>query len=426
MLPHALRSDIGKRRKNNEDAVLADPRHGLFVVADGVGGQAAGERASALTVETFLERGPDLHRLSTDYADAPSQETRVAVLEALEDLCAECSQRVFEMGDAEGLRGSSTTVVAALVAGGAVFLAHVGDSRGYLLRDGRLHQLTDDHTLVNEMVRRGELTREQARRDRRRNIITHAIGALPTVQADVLAIESLPGDRILLCSDGLSDPVPGAQIQILMAQPDPEEAAEALLGQALDNGGPDNVTLLLFDPPVAGEPEAVAARARLLAELFLFRELPMSARMRVGRMVREVEVEAGTVVVDQGAPGRTLYAVVRGELVVEKDGIELAQITAGEHFGELSLVDSRPRSARVRAISDTSLIAIDRQDLVRFCLREPELGNRVLWALLGCLSGRMRVTNDRVTGGEDLTSLLQEAPLAPMVPGPVEDGTDLG
>jgi len=409
MLPHALRSDVGKRRKNNEDAVLADPRHGLFVVADGVGGQAAGERASALTVETFLERGSALHKLTTRYADAPGQDTRVAVLEALEELCAECSQRVFDMGDAEGLRGSSTTVVAALVAGGAVFLAHVGDSRAYLLRAGRLHQLTDDHTLVNEMVRRGELTREQARRDRRRNVITRAIGALPTVQADVLAIESLPGDRVLLCSDGLSDPVHGAQIQVLLGQPDPEEAAEALLGQALDNGGPDNVTLLLFDPPVAGEPEAVAARARLLAELFLFRELPMSARMRVGRMVRELVVEPGTIVVDQGAPGRTLYAVVNGDLVVEKDGVELARLGPGEHFGELSLVDSRPRSARVRALAKTSLIAIDRQDLVRFCLREPDLGNRVLWALLGCLSGRMRVTNERVTAGDDVTELLIDA-----------------
>jgi serine/threonine protein phosphatase PrpC/CRP-like cAMP-binding protein len=410
MLPHALRSDVGKRRKNNEDAVLADPRHGLYVVADGVGGQAAGERASALTVETFLERGPALHKLALRYAANPGQGTRVAVLEALEDLCAKCSQRVFEMGDAEGFRGSSTTVVASLVAGGAVFLAHVGDSRAYLLRNGRLHQLTDDHTLVNEMVRRGELTREQARRDRRRNIITRAVGALPTVQADVLAIESLPGDRVLLCSDGLSDPVPGAQIQLLLGQPDPEEAAESLLQQALDNGGPDNVTLLLFDPPVAGEPDAVAARARLLAELFLFRDLPMSARMRVGRMVRQLEVEAGTIVVDQGAPGRTLYAVVHGDLVVEKDGVELAHLGPGEHFGELSLVDSRPRSARVRAINKTSLIAIDRQDLVRFCLRDPDLGNRVLWALLGCLSGRMRAANERVTSSEDVAALNQAGP----------------
>ncbi len=361
-------------------------------------------------METFLEQGSSLHDLTAAYTEQPGQDTRVAVLEALEELCAECSQRVFDMGDAEGLRGSSTTVVASLVAGGAVFLAHVGDSRAYLLREGRLHQLTDDHTLVNEMVRRGELTREQARRDRRRNVITRAIGALPTVQADVLAIESLPGDRILLCSDGLSDPVPGAQIQVLLGQPDPEEAAEALLQQALDNGGPDNVTLLLFAPPVAGEPETVAARARLLAELFLFRELPVSARMRVGRMVRELDVVPGTIVVDQGAPGRTLYAVVSGDLVVEKDGVELARLGPGEHFGELSLVDSRPRSARVRALSPTSLIAIDRQDLVRFCLREPDLGNRVLWALLGCLSGRMRQTNERVTSGEDVTDLLEDAP----------------
>jgi len=411
MLPHALRSDVGKRRKNNEDAVLADPRHGLFVVADGVGGQAAGERASALTVETFLERAAELHRLAEAYTADPGQAPRVAVLESLEALCAECSQRVFDMGDAEGIRGSSTTVVVALIAGGAVFVAHVGDSRGYLLRNGRLHQITDDHTLVNELVRRGEMTREQARRDRRRNVITRAIGALPTVRADVLAIEALPGDRILLCSDGLSDPVPGAQIQLMLGHPDPEEAAEALLGQALDNGGPDNVTLVLFDPPASGEPEQVAARAKLLSDLFLFRELPLAARMRVGRMVRQLDVEPGSVVVDQDAPGRTLYAVVSGDLVVEKDGVELARLGAGEHFGELSLVDSQPRSARVTALGPTSLIAIDRQDLVRFCLREPDLGNRVLWALLGSLTTRMRAANERVIGVEEITPVLVDADL---------------
>ena len=255
------------------------------------------------------------------------------------------------------------------------------------------------------------MTREQARRDRRRNVITRAIGALPTVRAAVLSIEALPGDRILLCSDGLSDPVPGAQIQLLLGHPDPEEAAEALLTQALDNGGPDNVTLVLFDPPASGEPEQVAARAKLLSDLFLFRELPLAARMRVGRMVRQLEVEAGSVVVDQNAPGRTLYAVVSGDLVVEKDGVELARLGAGEHFGELSLVDSQPRSARVTALGPTSLIAIDRQDLVRFCLREPDLGNRVLWALLGSLTTRMRAANDRVIGVEEVTPVLVDADL---------------
>ena len=420
MLPHALRTDVGKRRSNNEDAVLADPRHGLFVVADGVGGLAAGERASALTVETFLERSELLHKLASSYAEAPSLPARIAVLETLEGVCEECTQRVFEMSAAEGLRGSSTTVVAALVSKSAVFLAHVGDSRAYLLRNGRLHQLTDDHTLVNDLVRRGELSHEQARRDRRRNVITRAIGAMPTVKSDVLVIESLPGDRLLLCSDGLSDPVPAAQIQGLLAHPDPEESAQALLNQALDNGGPDNVTLVLLDPPVAGKPEVVSARAQVLADLFLFRELPMSARLRVGRMLREVNVDEGAVVLDQGAPGRSMFAVVSGELIVEKDGVELARLGPGEHFGELSLVDSRPRSARVLAAGPASLIAIDRQQLMRFSLKEPELGNRVLWALLGCLATRMRAANERVTRNQGVSDLLLDIDL------PVEREPDPG
>lgn len=398
-VPHTSRTHPGLRREGNEDVVLTDAAHGLYLVADGVGGQAAGERAAALTATTFVEAARPLGALVAAYGAQRTKESRLAVLEALEQVSNRASQRVFEMGEAEDIRGTSTTLVAVLVGEGAAFLAHVGDSRAYLLREGTLHQLTEDHSLVNEMMRRGELTAREAATSRHRNVITRAVGALPSVQPDVLSLEILPGDRLLLCSDGLSDPVGHDHIARHLALPSPEQASDALLQAALAAGGPDNISVVVLDPPPAPGAQQVAARARVLASLYLFQDFPLSARMRVSRMVREVFITPGEVLIEQGQPGLTMYTVVEGALVVSRDGVELARLGVGETFGELSLVDARPRSARVTATEFGSVIAIDRAELVRFCQREPELGNRVLWRLLESLTMRLRDTSDRLAGG---------------------------
>lgn len=393
MIRHAALSDEGKRRDNNEDNFLADPENGIFVVADGVGGRAAGEVASALAVETFQQAAGTLREAVLVFIQNPGRATRNRVLELLDECCQTASRRVYEAAENDGRRGMTTTLVAAVVGGGTVFLGHVGDSRAYLLREGELLQLTDDHSMVNELVRNGQMSYEEARKSRYRNVITRAIGLHPTVQPDVAAIEVLPGDRLVLCSDGLSDPVNAQDMRRLLQQGTPAQATHGLVEAALANGGPDNVTVIVIDPDASPQAEAAAARAEVMEQLFLFEDLPFHARARVGRMVSEMFVSPNQTIVEQGATDRVMYVVVQGHVVVSRDGVKLAEMGPGEHFGELALVDTQPRSADVTATGFGSLITIDRAALDEFCRREPELGNRIVWKLLETVTARLRQTS---------------------------------
>ncbi len=228
------RTDVGRQRERNEDALLVRTR--IFAVADGMGGHRAGEVASATAL------GP-LEALETaDLADEDAaREALVAAVLAANAAVARRAQ------DEPALEGMGTTLTAVLVQDGLAHVAHVGDSRAYLLRDGRLSQLTDDHTLVQALVDQGRITSDQARVHHSRSVITRAIGVGDEVEVDVLAVPLRSGDRLLLCSDGLSGVVADAEIAgILGAHPDGDGATGALVAAANAAGGPDNVTVLVL------------------------------------------------------------------------------------------------------------------------------------------------------------------------------------
>jgi PPM family protein phosphatase len=393
MIRFHARTDVGRKRKNNEDSLLAAEECGLFVVADGVGGRKAGELASAITVNTFQKYGPTLDQAVKAFSKEPSRERRAQVLRLLDEAANTSSKRVYEAASSTGRQGMTTTVVAGLVGGGAAFLVHVGDSRAYLLRDGELRQLTEDHSMVNQLLRQGSITPEEARKSRYRNVITRAVGLYPSVQADTLFVELVDGDRIMLCSDGCSDLVPPPLMAELIGQGSVTDATDALIDASLEAGGKDNVTVIVVEPEATLEAEAVAARARALEQLFLFSELPFHARLRVGRIVSERVVQPGEVVVRQGDRGDTMYTVVQGKVAVMVDAREVATLGPGEHFGELALVDELPRSADIVAKAPSRLLAIERSALREFCMLEPALGNQVLWKLATTLGDRLRSTN---------------------------------
>ncbi len=399
-MSHAARTHPGLRRSNNEDVVLVRPLHGLYAVFDGVGGNAAGERAAAVARDVAA-RGPKLHELALRVGARPTPEERRRVEDALRAACGEASAAVFEMGEREGLRGTATTVVAALVGDGLAWIAHVGDSRAYLLRGGRLHRITEDHTLVNEMVSRGVMSPEQAAASRRRNVITRALGAAPDVLADVVEVEILPGDRLLLCSDGLSDCASAEAIRAGLVVPDPEAAADALVNAALEGGGRDNVSVVVVDLQPGQAADRVAARAQVLAGLAIFRDLSLTQRLQLGRVIADRHVPQGEIVVEQGEAGTTMYAVVAGRVAVSRDGIVLAQLGPGQPFGELALVDNDVRSARVTALEPTHLLCIERDVFARFCQEHPHLGLRILWRLAALVAERLRDTSRRLAATRD-------------------------
>jgi serine/threonine protein phosphatase PrpC len=391
------RTDVGLKRRHNEDSLLALEEFGLFVVADGVGGRKAGEIASAFAVEAFQSDAPRMHQAVERYASAPSRETRNAVLSLLDEVVNLASKRIYESATATGRQGMTTTVVAALVGGGSAFIVHVGDSRAYLVRDRQLRQLTEDHSLLNYMIQNGTIQPGEQMTSHR-NVITRAVGLYPTVKPDLLHIELLEGDRLLLCSDGLSDMATPETILQLMVRPNLRASVDGLIQEALERGGRDNVTVIAIAPDAVLKAEAVGARARAMENLFLFADLPFHARLRVGRIVSERYFTPGDVIMRQGEIGDTLYVVVQGQVGIQVDGKEVAVLQEGEHFGELALVDDQPRSADVIAKDFGHLLCIERDALREYCVVEPSIGNMLLWKLVATLGHRLRMANAQMVG----------------------------
>ncbi|MDX6689099.1 MAG: family protein phosphatase [Solirubrobacteraceae bacterium] len=229
---HFSHSDTGRQRRTNEDAFLA--RAPVFVVADGMGGAQAGEVASRVAVETF-ERG-------LGEASAGSAEQLLA------ERVQAANARIYEMSQAEqGHAGMGTTLTAAHVGEHDVAIAHVGDSRAYRLRDGQFERLTEDHSLVEEMRRRGQLTAQEADEHPQRSVITRALGPEPDVRVDTHSWRGEAGDVYLLCSDGLTSMVSESRVaDIVRTAANLQDAGRKLIAAANDAGGRDNITVLLF------------------------------------------------------------------------------------------------------------------------------------------------------------------------------------
>ena len=223
----AAGTDIGHVREGNEDSFLAEEP--LFAVADGMGGHRGGEVASSLALET-IERM---------FARGEGE---------LVEQVREANRAVFERSTLDrAVAGMGTTLTAALLEGDHIRLAHVGDSRAYLVRDGRLRLLTEDHTLVHRMVLEGELTEAEAEVHPHRSILTRALGVDPDVEVDEITLEVRAGDRLLLCSDGLTGMLPEPRVEeILGAEVEPQRAVDRLIREANDAGGVDNITAIVI------------------------------------------------------------------------------------------------------------------------------------------------------------------------------------
>ena len=228
----ALRTDIGRVRKQNEDAAWLDEKRGIYVVADGMGGHLAGEVASAMAIDA-------VKRMAQENEMASISLLRNAVVAAHEAISA----RALENQNCSGM---GTTISAMWRGGHYMYIAHVGDSRVYRLRKGRLEQITQDHSLVEELVRAKIISREEARNHPRRNIITRALGTPGENAPDLLAADMEAGDLWLLCTDGLTGMVDDEQIErVLSGSESLDKMADTLLQMALAAGGRDNVTLIL-------------------------------------------------------------------------------------------------------------------------------------------------------------------------------------
>lgn len=244
----AGRTDVGQKRAINEDAFACHPEIGVLVVCDGMGGEAAGEIASHLAVETISRQlnGADSWARGPSPLPASGFLPRTRRLESALQLS---NRAIYEQAHkVTEQTGMGTTVVGAWIQDNLLSLAHVGDSRAYLWRHGSLERLTNDHSLVEEMLRAGLWTPEQARTSKQQSVLLRVLGREAEVEVDVAEIPILPGDYLLICSDGLNRMVPDESLADTITQlRDPGAICDSLIAQANENGGVDNITVVVAE-----------------------------------------------------------------------------------------------------------------------------------------------------------------------------------
>lgn len=389
-------TDVGRKRAHNEDAIVIDDDLGLYIVADGMGGHAGGEVASAAATSA-VRRWLGEHREQIRRFDDTGA-ARDTLIRLVEEAIQLATREVYAIARGEsGKAGMGTTLTMVLVAGTIGVMGHVGDSRLYLRRRGRAYQLSDDHTYVNEMVRRGITTVEAAKAGPYANVITRAVGIQPTVRVDTLLFDILPGDTLLLCSDGLSRYVEKLDDMGDLLDADHVAGLPArLVAIANERGGADNISAIVLradGEPGDGDGQTRTTEVNLkldtLKHVAIFRHLDMSELCKVLGIVRSVDVGAGDVVIREGEHSDALYAIVDGRMQIERAGQPIRSLLAGEHFGEMALFNDRPRSATVTALSAGRLLMIERDRFNELLKKEAQLGVKLLWCFAQVLSLRL-------------------------------------
>lgn len=246
-LSHWSRTDVGRKREINEDFCLAESNLGLYMVADGMGGHAGGDTASRMAVKVIRQHVLQARRNGGIFQRVFSRQQPEPVLRMIDGAVRDASARIFELASRRPeLEGMGTTVTLLMVHGLTGYVAHVGDSRLYRLRNQHLELLTDDHSLVNEQVKAGFLTKEEAAHSRFSNIITRSVGFEPEVTPDVFTTELQLGDVYLLCSDGLNGMISDEEIAVILATCPSPGATACLVGAANRAGGDDNITAVML------------------------------------------------------------------------------------------------------------------------------------------------------------------------------------
>lgn len=248
-------TDVGRKRNHNEDSFLVDEELQLYVVADGMGGHAGGGTASRIAVETIDH---EIRAVRGGAASPFGAETTLQdspLPELLRNAVEKACMAIFRQAQEDPrLTGMGTTVISLLVRGDHAIFAHVGDSRAYLVRGELIQQISEDHSLVNEQIKAGMITPEEAKHSRYKNIITRSVGFEEEVQVDVMGIVTHPGDAFVLCSDGLANLVEDQEIQEIVSSSSVQEATKKLVDLANDRGGDDNITVIVVQATAPGDP----------------------------------------------------------------------------------------------------------------------------------------------------------------------------
>lgn len=405
-------TDVGRKRTGNEDAFVVDAPHGIYIVADGMGGHSAGEVASARAIEVVQKHIVDRFGVMKQLAESPTPQHAQAAQQLVEQAIQAACADIYRAAQADASkRGMGTTFVGMFVAGDKAIIGHVGDSRIYLFRQGQAHRLTEDHTLISAQLKAGTITKAEAAKSPYRNVITRAVGIQESVQVDTLSVDMMPGDLFMLCSDGLHGYMADEETSTLLGAAPWDQLPRKLIELANTRGGKDNITCIVVG--TGGEATPGEGAGEAAAKIDALKAIPLFAHLTYKELTAVLAISStrtypgGREIVVEGQPGDELFVVVRGRVAIEKGGMEIAELKAGGHFGEMGLIDNAPRSATVRATEPTRVMVVTRAELMGLMRREPVLAVKLLWSFVQVLSDRLRATNAELSEARQELAIAQ-------------------
>lgn len=399
----AFRSDQGPPPRN-EDGFLALKDQELFIVCDGLSVKKGGEIAARLAGEAFSSwvaaAAADLSKARVPGA---TKEDRRRMEESLAGGFSLASKSIFQRAATDPeLHGMCTSADVVVLLGSHALVGHVGAGRVFLVRKGEAHLLTEDHTqlaYLRRIGKLGEATAQQLAAYSRR--VTKAVGFQEDVAPDMLMIELEPGDRFILMTDGVWQPIGEGTCFSLAARPgSPTEIVELLHATVNETGPRDNFTTLILDPKLA--PVAVQAGAeqkiRMLGKVPVLEFLSYQDLLKVLSVGDLVKVGPGQVLCKEGEPGGEMMLVLSGKANVTKNGQIIRELNKGDVFGEMSMLDAAPRSASVVASTATNLLAFPREALFLLFREDPSLSVKFLWGVTMEMNRRLRMVSNQLVG----------------------------
>lgn len=381
-------SDVG-RRDNNEDAFLVDEELGLYLVADGVGGRLAGEVASATVAQVVREHVAQWHAKGRRPGDMPG-----VIPHAIEAACGEVHRIASEDRTKAGM---SSTVTALLVEGGRAVMGHVGDSRMYLRRGGRLEQLSTDHTLAAELFRGGVITREQIDGHPHAHVLTRSCGSQASVMVETLALELHGGDQYLLCSDGLTPGLADEDATHAIFEGDHDLAGvlARLVASAKDGGSRDNITGVVLALPEDDDVALGASTVEALRGVPLLERLTTADLHRVVARMEGRTAGPGEVLMTRGDRVGEMVVVVSGRLRWELEAGHFGELTRGNGIGQTTLVTPRRSPGELTAVEESQVLVLSSASFRRLVRSRQRLGVALLTSLSEELSDWLDPDSDR-------------------------------
>ena len=386
-------SHKGQRSPVNEDALLRLSEVPVYAVADGMGGEGCGDVAANTALAMVKRRAPQLKQFNSSIFDDQSTKNRLSLMSFMDRVFNGASREIRQAATRLSRADMGTTLLVATVVDEFAYIAHVGNSRAYLFRDGELRRLTEDHTINELRQRRGKAVNSGPDGE----VLYQCLGGSFEVEVDLAEVRVMGDDVLLLCTDGLVRALEEEVIQGLIDNSDLKESVRKLMQAAVQLGADDDVSLILLGLDDENKPaNTLETVTQTLKEIFLFKKMTEQELLVIAPYLEEEVYDKGDVIVTEGEPGDSFYIIISGHVRVSRNKLHLVDIAGGGHFGEISLARPVKRSATVKALTPVRMFSFSREQFHRVICNKPDLGAKMALHLLDAVGDRVRDLTNRL------------------------------